>query len=146
MAARDFEVQQLLKAYRKGLISDELFEQQMKELGAAKEALDVANVFQNRGKSSEVSAQMLQKTPQSQTMVFSIPAGYSNDRENTHKGDQIIYVVEGSATARVSGKEAEIKAGDVLMIPAGSPHTLRTGSEPLFGFTIFAPPEEGIGG
>jgi hypothetical protein len=29
----DFEVRQLLKAYRKGLISDALFEEQMGELG-----------------------------------------------------------------------------------------------------------------
>jgi len=33
MATADFEVRQLLKAYRKGLISDELFEAQMRELG-----------------------------------------------------------------------------------------------------------------
>ena len=141
MATRDFEVQQLLKAYRKGLISDELFAAQMKELGATKDGLDVANVFVHRGDASKVSAQMLQKTPQSQTMVFTIPAGFSNDHENTHKGDQIIYVLEGCAVARVSGKEQEIKAGDMLMIPAGSPHTLRTGSDPLFGVTIFAPPD-----
>jgi hypothetical protein len=32
MATADFEVKQLLKAYRKGLISDELFEAQIKEL------------------------------------------------------------------------------------------------------------------
>jgi bacterioferritin (cytochrome b1) len=32
MATTDFEVRQLLKAYRKGLISDALFEEQMKEL------------------------------------------------------------------------------------------------------------------
>jgi hypothetical protein len=32
MATADFEVKQLLKAYRKGLISDELFEAQMREL------------------------------------------------------------------------------------------------------------------
>jgi quercetin dioxygenase-like cupin family protein len=141
MATSDFEVQQLLKAYRKGLISDELFAEQMKELGAAKDGLDVVNVLQYQGDSSKVSAQMLQKTPQSQTMVFTIPAGFSNDRENTHKGDQLIYVIKGSATARVSGKEQGLKAGDLLMIPAGSPHTLRTGSEPLFAVTIFAPPE-----
>lgn len=34
MATVDFEVRQLLKAYRKGLISDELFEAQMRELQA----------------------------------------------------------------------------------------------------------------
>ena len=33
MATTDFEARQLLKAYRKGLISDALFEEQMKELG-----------------------------------------------------------------------------------------------------------------
>jgi bacterioferritin (cytochrome b1) len=33
MATADFEARQLLKAYRKGLISDELFEEQMKEVG-----------------------------------------------------------------------------------------------------------------
>ena len=32
MATADFEAKQLLKAYRKGLISDELFEQQMSEV------------------------------------------------------------------------------------------------------------------
>jgi len=141
MATTDFEIQQLLKAYRKGLISDELFEAQMKELGATGNGLDVANVLAHRGDPAKVSAQMLQQTPQSQTMAFNIPANFNADRENTHKGDQIIYVIEGCAIARVSGKEQEIKAGDMLMIPAGAPHTLRTTSESLFGVTIFAPPE-----
>ena len=36
MATTDFEVRQLLKAYRKGLISDELFAEQMKELNGAR--------------------------------------------------------------------------------------------------------------
>lgn len=142
MATRDFEVQQLLKAYRKGIISDTLFEAQMKELGETNGGgLDVANVFAHRGDGSKVAAQKLQETPQSQTMVFTIPANFSADRENTHKGDQILYIIDGKVTARVSGKEQDLKAGDVLMIPAGAPHTLRTGSESLFGFTIFAPPE-----
>jgi len=141
MASKDFEIQQLLKAYRKGLISDALFEAQMQELGAAKGGLDVANVLAQRSDASQPSAQLLQKTPQSQTMAFTIPANFSNDHENTHKGDQIIYVIDGCAVARVSGKEQEIRAGDLLMIPAGAPHTLRTANEPLFGVTIFAPPE-----
>jgi hypothetical protein len=34
MASKEFEVQQLLKAYRKGIISEELFANQMAELGA----------------------------------------------------------------------------------------------------------------
>ena len=139
MATKDFEVQQLLKAYRKGLISDELFEKQMAELadgGAAGNVLGVENVFAHRGKAHNMG-----KTPQSESMVFTIPANFSSDHENSHRGDQIIYVIDGRATARVSGKEQEIKAGDVVTIPAGAMHTLRTGSEPLFGLTVFAPPE-----
>lgn len=143
MATKDFEVQQLLKAYRKGLISDELFEKQMTELadGAAGNGLGVENVFAHRGRADKPSAHNMGKTPQSESMVFTIPANFSNDHENSHRGDQIIYVIDGQATARVSGKEQEIKAGDVVTIPAGAMHTLRTGSEPLFGLTIFAPPE-----
>ena len=144
MATKDFEVQQLLKAYRKGLISDELFEKQMTELadgGAAGNGLGVENVFAHRGKADKPSAHNMGKTPQSESMVFTIPANFSNDHENSHRGDQIIYVIDGRATARVSGKEQEIKAGDVVTIPAGAMHTLRTGSEPMFGLTIFAPPE-----
>ncbi len=144
MATKDFEVQQLLKAYRKGLISDELFEKQMMELAdgsAANGGLGVENVFAHRGGADKPAARNLGKTPQSESMVFTIPANFSNDHENSHRGDQIIYVIDGRATARVSGKEQEIKAGDVVTIPAGAMHTLRTGSEPLFGLTIFAPPE-----
>lgn len=142
MATQTFEAQQILKAYRKGLISDELFEQQMKELGAPAmngkgNGVDVVNVLQLRGKMFE----MLQKTPQSQTGVFTLPAGHMGDKENTHKGDQLIYVIDGKATARVSGKEQELKAGDLLMIPAGAPHSLCTGNESFFGITVFAPPE-----
>ena len=138
MATQEFETQQLLRAYRKGLISDELFERHMQEVnGNGGNALDVANVFDHK----DASFKMFQNTPQSQTAVFSLPPGYTNDEESVHKGDQILYVVDGCAVAKVSGKEHEIKAGDVVMIPAGAPHTLRTAEDPFFGFTVFTPPE-----
>jgi quercetin dioxygenase-like cupin family protein len=105
MATKDFEVKQLLRAYRKGLISEDLFAQQMTELGATGDSGDsVPNVFAHRGNGAKVSTHMLGKTGQSETMVFSLPAHFNNDRENSHRGDQIIYVIEGRATARVSGK------------------------------------------
>jgi len=137
MATKDFEVQQLLRAYRKGLISEELLSRQMAELGPAENRESVPNVFAHRGERSH----MLGKTGQSESMVINVPAHHSNDRENTHKGDQLIYVIEGHATARVSGQEHQIKPGDFVTIPAGAPHTLRTGDESLFALTIFAPPE-----
>ncbi len=142
MATKDFEVQQLLKAYRKGVISEELLARQMDELGAGGDGHDaVPNVFAHRGDGAKMAQQILGKTPQTESMVFTIPAGFSNDHENSHRGDQLIYVIEGKATCRVSGKECEIKAGDFVTIPAGAPHTLRTGAEKLFALTVFAPPE-----
>ncbi|MGA2411806.1 MAG: cupin domain-containing protein, partial [Candidatus Binataceae bacterium] len=128
MATKEFEFRQLLRAYRGGLISQQLFEQQMNELdgGSADNALGVENVFAHRANGAKASAHKVGKTPQTESMVFSIPANFSNDRENSHKGDQIIYVIEGSATARVAGKEQAIKPGDVITIPAGAMHTLRT--------------------
>ena len=86
MANKDFEIQQLLKAYRKGLISDELFETQMKELGSANGGLDVANVSTLRRDGSKPSAKVLQQTSQSQTAAFSLPANYSNDTRTATKG------------------------------------------------------------
>jgi len=142
MADKNFEVQQLLKAYRKGVISEELLARQMDELVAGADGHDaVPNVFAHRGDGAKMGQQRLSKTPQTESMVFTIPPGFSNDRENSHRGDQLIYVIEGKATCRVSGQECEIKAGDFVTIPAGAPHTLRTGADKLFALTVFAPPE-----
>ena len=143
MPNKDFEVQQLLRAYRKGVISEELFAKQMDEIAGSGNGMEAAvpNVFAHRGDGAKMGRHMLGKTAQTESMVFTIPPGFSNDHENSHKGDQLIYVIEGKATCRVSGKECEIKAGDFVTIPAGAPHTLRTGAEKLFAVTVFAPPE-----
>jgi quercetin dioxygenase-like cupin family protein len=141
MANKDFEVQQLFKVYRKGIISEELFAQQMDQLADSADGSAVPNVFAHRGDGGKMKQQILSKTPQTESMVFTLPPGFENDQENTHKGDQLIYVIEVKATCRVSGRECEIKAGDFVTIPAGAPHTLSTGTERLFALTVFAPPE-----
>ena len=137
MATKNFEVQQLFKAYRAGVISEDFFQQQMDELVSSNGAHEaVANVFAHRGDGAKVAQASLGKTPQTESAVFTLPPGFGDGRENSHRGDQLIYVIEGSATCRVSGKECEIKAGDFVTIPAGAPHTLRTGSEKLFALTV----------
>jgi len=50
MATQDFAVQQLLRAYRKGVISEELFAAQMTELGASGNGAAVANGSARREK------------------------------------------------------------------------------------------------
>jgi len=144
MANKNFEVQQLFKAYRSGVITEDFLSEQLDGLidGKGNGAHNaVRNVFEIRGDGSKMVNKRLGKTAQSESLVFTVPPNFGADRENSHKGDQLIYVIEGSATCRVSGNECQIKAGDFVTIPAGAPHTLRTGAEKLFAITVFAPPE-----
>ena len=40
-----------------------------------------------------------------------------------HPGEEIIYVIEGTLEYEIGGKKSRVKAGDVLFVPAGTPHT-----------------------
>jgi quercetin dioxygenase-like cupin family protein len=42
---------------------------------------------------------------------------------HTHPGEEIIYVIEGTLEYEIGGKNSKVKAGDVLFVPAGTPHT-----------------------
>ena len=44
---------------------------------------------------------------------------------HTHPGEEIIYVIEGTLEYEIGGKKYTVKAGDVLFVPAGIPHTAK---------------------
>jgi quercetin dioxygenase-like cupin family protein len=44
---------------------------------------------------------------------------------HTHPGEEIIYVIEGTLEYEIGGKVTSVKAGDVLFVPAGTPHTAK---------------------
>ena len=74
MANKNFEVKQLFKAYRSGVITQELLAQQMDELiGGGDEHQAVPNVFELRNNGSKTGQMKLGKTPQSESMAFTIP-------------------------------------------------------------------------
>jgi hypothetical protein len=122
---REFEVQQLLWAYRRGVISDELFEQQINEL--AEERMGTCSKLKtfSRHCSAKSPARCDAENAADGAMIFSIPANFGNYRENSHKGDQIIYVIERRAAARVSGKAQGIKPGDVIDHHSGGRRCMR---------------------
>jgi mannose-6-phosphate isomerase-like protein (cupin superfamily) len=100
----------------------------------AKTAVDV---FAHRGRFFEI----LHRTERSQTAVMTVGPGQDAGPEEMHRGDQIIYVVEGEAVVRVAGREEKAGAGSLLMIPAGTAHHVRNpGKTPLFFLTVYAPP------
>jgi mannose-6-phosphate isomerase-like protein (cupin superfamily) len=85
--------------------------------------------------------EILQDTGRSQTAVMTIEPGEDAGPEETHAGDQIIYVIEGRARVRVGDVESDAGAGACVMIPAGTPHHVENpGAAPLFCLTIYAPP------
>src|SRR5262245_36203006 len=44
---------------------------------------------------------------------------------HTHPGEEIIYVIEGTLECEIGGKVTRVKAGDVLFVPAGTPHSAK---------------------
>jgi hypothetical protein len=63
--------------------------------------------------------------------------------EHTHAdSDEIIYVVAGEGTQKMSGRETTLAAGTFIVVPKGTAHSLtRKGSRPLiFVSTLSGPP------
>ena len=97
----------------------------------------VVDIGRFRGRFFEV----LQQTTRSQTAVMTIEPGEDAGPEETHAGDQVVYVVEGEAIVRIGGVEHRAEAGGCVLIPAGARHHVRnSGAAPLFFLTVYAPP------
>ena len=85
---------------------------------------------------------VLQETPRSQTAVMTIAPGHDGGSEETHAADQIVYVIEGAAELRIGPDRVAAEQGALVVIPAGTPHYVRSvGRTPLFFLTVYAPPE-----
>jgi mannose-6-phosphate isomerase-like protein (cupin superfamily) len=100
--------------------------------------MDVRDITRYRGEFFRV----LQQTERSQTAVMTIAGGEDGGPEETHRADQIIYIVEGEAVLRVDDEERRVAAGALVVIPAGTRHHVRNPARaPLFLVTVYAPPE-----
>ena len=59
-----------------------------------------------------------------------------------HLVDQILLFTSGKGLATIAGKEQEVNAGDVVVVPAGTQHQFVTkGDEPLELVTVYSPAE-----
>ncbi len=75
------------------------------------------------------------------TMVLA-PGSSTGGPENTHDGDQWLYVLTGAGRATVAGRQLEVEAGSLLLIEAGEAHQIdNPGSSPLKTLNFYAPPE-----
>ncbi|KAJ4419789.1 hypothetical protein N0V85_000861 [Neurospora sp. IMI 360204] len=77
----------------------------------------------------------------SQLVLMTVPVG-GDIGEEIHTRDQILTFTSGVGLAQVGGKEQKIKAGDMVIVPAGTKHQfLNQGPTPLILYTIYSPAE-----
>jgi quercetin dioxygenase-like cupin family protein len=61
---------------------------------------------------------------------------------HTDSPEEILYIVSGSAEAQVGDERGTLSAGDLAVVPAMAPHSLRTiGDEPVKVVGFFSEPD-----
>lgn len=81
-----------------------------------------------------------------QLVIMTIPPGGEIGEEVHEDTDQILSFVSGVGKAVVSGKERSVKAGDIVVVPAGLTHNfLNEGPNPLVLYTVYGPPDHAEG-
>jgi mannose-6-phosphate isomerase-like protein (cupin superfamily) len=73
--------------------------------------------------------------------------GRSSEEMNVHeKSDQVLLVIEGSVEGEIGGKKRLLQAGDVCLVPAGTPHRFQNaGQGAALTFNVYSPPEYSAG-
>ena len=72
--------------------------------------------------------------------VYRLPAG-AGDSQRPHAEEEIYYVASGRARFRAAERDVEVRAGDILFVPAKEPHHFHDIGEDLELLVFFAPPE-----
>lgn len=87
--------------------------------------------------------EVLQTTERCQTAVMRLSRGQATgDAPESHeKSEQVMLLLEGDLLADIGSKHSKIKAGDVVIIPAGVKHKFTNiGDKTALTFNVYAPP------
>ena len=81
-----------------------------------------------------------------QLVIMTIQPGDEIGQEVHEENDQILSFVSGVGKAVISGRSKPVKAGDVVVVPAGKKHNfLNDGPNPLVLYTVYGPPDHADG-
>ena len=81
-----------------------------------------------------------------QLVIMTIPPEGEIGVETHDENDQILSFVSGVGEALVEGESRAVKAGDIVVVPAGKEHNfLNTGPNPLVLYTVYGPPDHADG-
>jgi mannose-6-phosphate isomerase-like protein (cupin superfamily) len=114
----------------------------MSESGEAKQQKVYAEDVVGLARRNENFREVLFTTERSQLVLMSIRAG-EEIGEETHDGvDQVLMFVEGEGEAVLGGERRAVRAGSVVVVPAGTRHNFITkGDASLKLYTVYTPPE-----
>jgi mannose-6-phosphate isomerase-like protein (cupin superfamily) len=77
-----------------------------------------------------------------QLVIMTIPPDGEIGEEVHDENDQILSFVSGVGKAVIGGRSKPVKAGDVVIVPAGTKHNfLNDGPNPLVLYTVYGPPD-----
>jgi len=75
---------------------------------------------------------------------FALAEGARFDRHQ-HAGDELWLIRTGAATILLDGAEVVVRAGDIVMVPAGTPHDILAVHPEVSGFFVESGPD-GVAG
>ncbi|HEX6970735.1 MAG TPA: cupin domain-containing protein [Limnochordia bacterium] len=87
--------------------------------------------------------QILHTTDRSQIAVMVLaPGEASSAAMNVHPGeDQLLFVTEGRLDAEIGAERTVVRAGQLALVPAGTPHRfVNRGDAPARTLNIYTPP------
>ena len=88
--------------------------------------------------------EVLQTSKRSQTAMMTLaPRKATGRKAEAHKeSDQVLLVLSGKLSGKVGRKRVRLAKGDVLLIPAGTPHRFTNpGTKAAVTFNVYSPPE-----
>jgi mannose-6-phosphate isomerase-like protein (cupin superfamily) len=88
--------------------------------------------------------QVLQTSRQTQTAMMTLGPGEKTGRNaGAHeKSDQVLLMLSGKLSGTVGPERVALKKGDILLIPAGTPHRFENpGRRKAVTFNVYSPPE-----
>lgn len=81
-----------------------------------------------------------------QVVIMSINPGEDIGSEVHADTDQVLYLVKGEGKVVLNKEEAPFKAGDIVLVHAGTEHNFITvGPEPMKIITMYSPPHHPAG-
>ena len=97
--------------------------------------------IENQAIQNQYFRQVLATGKNVQVVIMSIPPGGKIGEETHTDNDQTLYLVEGDGLAVINGQESAFKAGDLVLVPAGTKHNFITKGEAAMKIiTTYSPP------